>query len=192
MTRRPATFAIAVLLVVLCASVAIIVRQGHRILDLESVLNSPVRPLPEGISLDPFEVQDLSGKPHLIQFGTPGSKPTVLYVFRPGCSWCRRNSRNIALLASHAGGLYNFIGLSLTTSGLDEFIRRNNVQFPVYVNIPSSVRARYRLGSTPETIVVSSNGTVLKSWSGAYTQEPIKSDVERFFALQLPSTARLD
>ncbi len=155
-------------------------------------MNSPVAPLPEGISLDPFEVQDLSGKRHLIEFGKPESRPTVLYVLRPGCIWCQRNSRNIALLASHAGARYNFIGLSLAASGLDEFIRRNNVQFPVYVNIPSSVSARYRLGSTPETIVVSSTGKVLKSWSGSYTQEPIKADVEHFFALQLPSVARLD
>jgi len=192
MTRRPAALAIAVLTLLLCASAAVIIRQGHRILDLESELNPQAGPLPEGLSLDPFEVQDLSGKPHLIEFGKPGSKPTVLYVLRPGCIWCKRNSRNIALLASQAGGRYNFVGLSLAASGLDEFIRRNNIQFPVYVNIPSAVLARYRLGSTPETIVVSSTGRVMKSWSGAYIQDPIKSDVEKFFALHLPSVARLN
>jgi hypothetical protein len=184
--RRPSTLVIAALLLLLSASAAVISHQGQRILSLEGALNPQVGLLPSGFAFDPIQVRDLAGKAHSIQFDKPNSKPMVLYILRPDCVWCQRNSQNIAMLASHLKSKYDFIGLSLASEGLEEFIRREDIRFPVYSDIPSSALIRYRLGGTPETIVVY-QGKVVKSWAGAYIQDPIKSDVEEFFSVRLPS-----
>jgi hypothetical protein len=184
--RRPSTLVIAALLLLLSASAAVISRQGQRILSLEAELNPQVGLLPSGFAFDPIQVRDLAGKAHSIQFDKPNAKPMVLYILRPGCVWCERNSQNIATLVSQLKSKYDFIGLSLANEGLEEFIHREDIRFPVYSDIPSSALIRYRLGGTPETIVLY-KGKVVKSWAGAYIGDPIKSDVEEFFSVRLPS-----
>jgi hypothetical protein len=174
------------LLLLLGASAAVISHQGQRILSLESELNPQVGLLPSGFAFDPIEVRDLAGKAHSIQFDKPNSKPMVLYILRPDCVWCQRNSQNIAMLASQLQSKYDFIGLSLANEGLEEFIRREAIRFPVYSDIPSSALIRYWLGGTPETIVVH-KGKVVKTWAGAYIGDPVKSEVEKFFAVRLPA-----
>jgi hypothetical protein len=47
----------------------------------------------------------------------------------------------------------------------------------------------YGLGSTPETIVISSQGKVVERWLGAY-EGGTKRDMERFFSANLPDAGR--
>ena len=47
------------------------------------------------------------------------------------------------------------------------------------------------LGSTPQTIVVSPEGKVLKVWTGAY-DDKLKSEIEDYFGTQLPGLSALD
>jgi len=74
--------------------------------------------------------------------------------------------------------------LSLVKTDLHDFIQREDLGFPVYTDLAASAIAMYRLGSTPETLVVSPEGKVIKDWIGAYIQEPIRSTVEQFFSLR--------
>jgi hypothetical protein len=91
-------------------------------------------------------------------------------------------------LANKEAGKYNFVGISLQSQGLREYLAANGYPFPVYTDMRDEDVKRYHLGSTPETIVVNPAGTVLKSWVGAY-QGSVKSDVEAFFKLGLDSGA---
>ena len=43
----------------------------------------------------------------------------------------------------------------------------------------------YRLSGTPQTIVVSSRGEVMKNWNGAYVGD-VKHEVESYFGIILP------
>ena len=61
----------------------------------------------------------------------------------------------------------------------------HGMDFPVYSGLSPSAMDSYRLGTTPETIVVSPNGAVLGTWDGAYTAGT-KAALERFFAISLP------
>ena len=46
------------------------------------------------------------------------------------------------------------------------------------------------LGNTPQTIVVSPEGEILKVWMGAYLEE-MQPEVEAFFGLNLPGLTSL-
>jgi hypothetical protein len=60
--------------------------------------------------------------------------------------------------------------------------------FPVLTNIPDQVTSAYRLWSTPATLVIGSNGAVIRTWMGAYT-EATRSEIEKFFSLTLPDVS---
>jgi len=55
----------------------------------------------------------------------------------------------------------------------------------VYTDLSDDTKKAYKMGGTPQTIVVSSDGQVLQNWNGAYTGEQQKQ-VEEFFGITLP------
>jgi hypothetical protein len=54
----------------------------------------------------------------------------------------------------------------------------------VYKKPSSLARSSYGLGATPETIVISKEGRVVKNWIGAYVGENL-SGVNQFFGVHL-------
>jgi peroxiredoxin len=109
----------------------------------------------------------------------------VFYVLSPSCIWCRRNQANIDKLAETKANDFRFIGLSLDESGLKEYLGEYHLKFPVYAGLTKETVESLGLGGTPQTFVVSSEGKVLKVWSGAYI-ESLQPDVEAFFGIRLP------
>jgi hypothetical protein len=81
------------------------------------------------------------------------------------------------------GDSYRFLGLSLSSEGLAE--HAPSLPFPVYANPSADTIRQYRLGATPQTIVVSPSGQVIASWRGAYVG-PTKEAVEKYFDATLP------
>ena len=81
---------------------------------------------------------------------------------------------------------YRFIGVSLDDNGLSEFLTTHHHDFSSLSNVPEMLRGVYRLGVTPETIVISPRGKVEASWKGAYTGTT-KQLVQNYFSLELPS-----
>jgi len=141
------------------------------------------RLLPEGVPIPPLRVTDAAQNSTYIQYSGP--LPTVLYVFSPSCGWCLRNEANITTLASAKSKEYRFIGLSTTSTDLDKYVRDHKPPFPVYTNVPKMVASALGLTSTPQMLVVSQEGRLLKHWRGAPI-EVKKADVESFFNVRLP------
>ena len=165
-------------------SIAFNTVQGLRILRLEDELNSRGA-LAEGTLLPPLLGEDLAaGQRQTINYND-SQTPTLLYVFQPSCVWCQYNSGNINSLAERLEGKCRVIGVSLSSDGLKEFVESHHITFPVYTNIPSPLAEVYKLGATPETIVISRDRKVLKNWKGAY-DEPVRSLIEQFFSVRLP------
>lgn len=91
-------------------------------------------------------------------------------------------------LASQVSDKYRFIGISLKGDKLDEYLVRYQIQFPVYHSPTKDVFLSYKLGSTPQTIVVSNDGKILANWKGAYSKQE-RVNIEGFFDVHLPGVA---
>lgn len=142
------------------------------------------RLLKSGTAVPPFEAVDLNGQPQAVTYDQ-GGKTTVLYIFTPPCKWCERNADNIKELVAQKSGEYRFLALSLSKEGLPEYVAKSGLTMPVYTDLSDETKKAYKMGGTPQTIVVSPEGQVLQNWNGAYTGEQQKQ-VETFFGISLP------
>jgi hypothetical protein len=142
----------------------------------------------EGITqIPPLEVNNLKDERETVSYSDIGL-PTVIYVFSPDCAWCERNLPNIRALSARKDS-FRFIGISLAEGRLKEYLEARKLEFPVYTNILPDTMLALGLGATPQTIVVSPNGKVLKNWVGAYIGQ-VRSEVESYFGVALPVSSR--
>jgi peroxiredoxin len=174
------------LLVLLGASLALNIYLGWNVKALRHLNHTQAqRATPEeGASVPPVRAKDLNDSPRSIIYNE-SDKPTVLYVFSPACGWCQRNLNNMKTLVELRDRSYEFIGLSLVSEGLQEYMKSNKIGYLVLKEPVSETVERLGLAGTPKTIVISPEGRVLKSWLGAYSGE-VKTQVESYFSVQLP------
>lgn len=175
-----------ILTILLIGSVGLNIFLARKINYLNSILQVKLKypVLALGSTAPDLSAKDMSDKSVAINYGENG-QVTVLYVFSPDCHWCAQNIENIRFLAKNAGTKYRFVGISTTTDMLSEYLAQNTMPFEIYHSPPDTVRVAYNLRATPSTIVVSSDGKILKYWQGAYSNE-LQADVESFFQVHLP------
>ena len=137
-----------------------------------------------GSAFPPLLVRNINNVQETIEYSTSGV-PTVLYLFSPTCVWCERNQANIDAVAKMRGGDYRFLTLALNEVKLREYLDSRSTDLPVFKGLARDTMKELGLGGTPQTIVVSPEGRVIKNWSGAYGPE-ILSEVEVFFGVRLP------
>lgn len=113
------------------------------------------------------------------------SRPTLLYVFSPGCTWCARNQESFSTLVNAIQDQNSIFGISLTPKGVKEYVQTHGYSFPTIANLPPQTAETYRFGGTPQTLLISPRGRVLKNWMGAYTDR-VKTDLESYFGVDLP------
>lgn len=131
-----------------------------------------------------IKARTLEDKEILINYSSV-KVPTVLYVFVPSCSWCTQNWDNVRRLAKSTSKTHRFLGLALSDYQLQEHVNNNQISFPVYKQLSPETMNKLMLGSVPQTIVISSQGKILKNWMGAYSGA-IQQEVEAFFRVKLP------
>lgn len=112
-------------------------------------------------------------------------RPMLLYVFSPACRFCARNLPAINALSQNLKDRIDVVGLSLTTSDLIPYLHTHRLSFPVIRDPDPSIVAAYRLGGTPETIAISTNGYVENVWMGSYDGE-VRDAIQRVYRVQLP------
>jgi peroxiredoxin len=152
-------------------------------------IRSAESPLKAGTIVPSLAVKRMDGQPNLISYQS-SKQSTVLYILTPSCSWCARNMDSFKTLLNKEGGQYRFIGLSLSEDRLAEYVARNELKLPIYSGLSPDAVKTYKLGSTPQTIVISPEGKVLQNWVGAYAGDQ-KSRVEAFFDITLPALREL-
>ena len=144
----------------------------------------PAASLAPGTMVQPITVTSLSGTREIVDY-KKYDKPTVIYVISPSCVWCKRNTQNINALASRKAEAFHFVGVSLSEPGLAEYLNSHGLDFPTYQQLAPESRQMLGLGATPQTIVISRDGRVLKNWIGAFNSE-LQPEIEEFFGIQLP------
>jgi hypothetical protein len=155
---------------------------AHRLNYLAARNESPLVP---GTRVPPISGESMSG---LVTITYPASQPMVLYYFSPDCGWCKRNWGNVGALANSVQGRFRLVALS-TLPRIAEEVRNRLSGFEVLWNFSQDVRSAYRLGGTPMTVVVGTDGRVLKAWSGAF-QGRVEREIESFFSVDLPGLTR--
>jgi peroxiredoxin len=137
-----------------------------------------------GTVVPTLNVLNMEGRPVSLTYADT-RVPTVVYVFSPDCHWCARNADNVKQLVTNAGQRYRFVGVSLSAENLTQYVSENELPFQVYSSPTELTRAAYKMGGTPQTLVISSEGKLLKNWIGAYSRD-VQSEVEAFFETKLP------
>src|SRR5260370_2788339 len=156
-------------LLLLSSSVALNVVLARKVRSFQQFQSSKAadRLLKVGTIVPPIAGRLLNGQQQVISYvGT--NQPTVLYVFTPPCSWCAKNVDNFKTLVEKGRGQYRVIGLSLSQESLTDYVEKRGLDIPVYSGLSAETLKTYKLGSTPQTIVISPEGKVLKNWMGAY------------------------
>jgi hypothetical protein len=149
----------------------------------ESSLQSPV--LRVGNRMPMLWVIAPGGNREKLDWSERG-RPTLLYMFTPTCIWCERNLQNILSLEHDTQGEYDFVGLSLTSDGLADYLKRSShLDHTYYIEGGEHSLFSMSIAETPETIVVSREGLIEDIWFGAYSGATRKS-VESAFRRELP------
>jgi peroxiredoxin len=181
---RRAIWALTIMLGVSLVTNLLLAYKIKRLNESLEALTAPPPALQIGVTVAPIKAHGLDGQPAVISYAG-AAQPVVLYVFTPQCSWCAHNLANLKTLLAQKQGAYRFVGLSLTDKDLNEYVAKNQLSCPIYFNPAEETLQEYKLGSTPQTIVISPEGKVLKNWVGAYTGEQ-QAEIEQFFGISLP------
>lgn len=145
---------------------------------------APVQPLKVDAQLPAaLQLVTAEGKPVTISFASD-TRPTVLYVLSPLCEWCRRNEKDMRELVGATRHSFRYVGLSSVPNGLKQYIAKGEAPFPVYYVKSQALRRKLGIMGTPETIVVSPKGRVVRVWEGAYLKSNLKK-VDAFFGVKL-------
>lgn len=177
------------LLVISVALNVALARRNRALSNALSLVKSE-QSLPIGSTLPPIEAFDLAHNLQVLKYD-PANSPTVFYVFSPQCGWCAKNASNLRVLSESIKGRYRLIGLSLSSTGLDEYVAQQGMDFPIYTNVSPQSIAAYHLGGTPATIVVSAEGKLLREWKGAYMGSA-KHEIEEYFGVSVPGVTQPD
>ncbi len=172
----------AVLSVLLCMSLS-----ANVFLAQSAIRPAPSRGRPElvaiGADAPALSVKTLDGNETTIST-TDQRRPTVLYIISPSCVWCQRNVANIRTVAAAMKESHRFVAVSLGDAAPEAF-QNMNLGFDVYVHPSLQTTRQYGLSATPHTFVISADGKIVKSWSGAFASKTA-ADVENFFNVHLP------
>lgn len=151
----------------------------------ESLARSPV---PVGTEVPFLELKTLDGADVVVPVRTD-DRATVLYIFSPDCGWCDRNLENQkGLIASLDQSKYRFIGMSGTAENLAGYLAEKAVDAEIFSTPSAATKELLKLGMTPTTIVLSPEGKVARSWTGAYSPR-VQKEIEEYFGLTLPGLA---
>lgn len=148
-----------------------------------SVIKSESR-LALGDTLPPIVAKDPHGRTAILDYSET-ERPTVVFIITPTCGWCTKNVMNMRALVENAGNRYRFVGLSLSSDKLLDYVKDNKLEFPIYTDLPILTMREYKFGGTPQTIVVSPQGQVTRIWSGAFAED-LQREVEDYFGVKLP------
>jgi peroxiredoxin len=174
----------------LIASVVVNVLQTRKVVELRGAIATlkSEGQLQVGSPVPPIEGTDANKRSAKLTY-VVGGPPTVLYVFSPQCGWCGLNLESIKTLAKSIDSRYRFATISLSEDNLQDYIKQKDFNFPVYTGLTMDTTKAYKFGGTPQTLVISSDGHIQKSWMGAYTGAT-KSEIEAYFNVHLPELAQ--
>jgi hypothetical protein len=159
------------------------------ILSLECAhLREIVRSIQAGRSLPkvkapPFNAKSMDGS--TITFAFP-REMLILYAFSPTCVWSRRNHPNAVSLSKKLGSRADFVAVSLIDSKtlLETYVTEHRSSFPVLFAVTPALKKDLQMGITPQLLVLSPVGELLKVWSGPFVDRN-REEIETFLHIKI-------
>ncbi len=131
-------------------------------------------------------------RPKTVIDWTSNRKPVAIYVFTPSCIWCKRNLANIKAIADAHLSDYQLVGISLSSEGLEEYLKNNLLSFPIYIKPEETNGRTFVIGTTtPQTLIIGTDGRVRDVWLGAYGPD-LQKRIEATLKVQLPGLLMAD
>jgi hypothetical protein len=87
-------------------------------------------------------------------------------------------------LIEQTAGRYRLVILSTVAEGVEEYRATHGMKASIFA-VATTTKVAWKLGGTPQTFLVSTEGVLLRSWSGAYAGEQ-KKDLETYLQVRLP------
>lgn len=110
---------------------------------------------------------------------TVGGLPTVVNFWFSTCEPCRREMPALAAAAQRWAGKVNFVGINPndTPESATEFITKNAVTYPNYLDRTGDQLALSKVGTMPTTFFVDASGTVVTMHAGELTKKDIDDNI---------------
>lgn len=145
--------------------------------ELRSYLNE----LQQSLELNPGAIVsalhgvDINGDSIDINYGADPRK-TVLLVFSPDCDYCTKNIPAWEKILSNVDkSSFRVIAISLEPEGTKEYVTKHRlISVPVIAKLYAKGVNTYKMGLTPETILIGPDGKVEKVWKGLLDEESRK------------------
>lgn len=191
-SQPPSGWSMKLLTTLLVVSLAINVGLAYKVREFTNAQQAKLAKLESaslkaGMTVPAFSarcVDRLDGLMETIDY-TQARQSIVLYILSPICGWCAKNERSIRQLIAEKGQEYRFLAISLSEPGAAEYANAHPLGVPLYTGLSEDTKKAYRMGGTPQTIVVSPKGVVIANWNGAYRGKQ-KDAIEKFFGVELP------
>lgn len=118
------------------------------------------------------------------QYEVHGEKETLVYFSSDRCKWSKQNLPTFVELARQVEGKYRVVVVDVTPGQIGETSHLDVVPAEVVLhNITPATLQTYKVTGTPLTVLVSRDGKVVRSWSGAYIGKT-QQDVSAYFRIQ--------
>ncbi|MCI0540050.1 MAG: hypothetical protein L0Z50_33000 [Verrucomicrobiales bacterium] len=124
---------------------------------------------------------DPGGKPKLIGLAHPDTR-TFLFVFSQTCGICDDNWPNWVEIIMHSDrSRTRFLGVNLVQP-LESSYAQNRFQgFTEVITVDRAIAREYRFGFTPQTILLNSDGTIERVWTGLLDRGLLR-EIDELFA----------
>jgi peroxiredoxin len=160
-----------VLVVVMGIEVLLLVQENQKLRKVLSRPRGPFKVLGPGEKVPSLFGINLEGKELKVEY--PSKQRTVLLWFSPACPSCEENLEFWKeVYRNYNSDNLRFIGV--TTFGQDktsEFVRKNQLEFPILIVSNLSLIDQYKVEVIPQTILIDTNGIVQKVWPGPLANE---------------------
>jgi peroxiredoxin len=136
--------------------------------------------LQSGEEIKPFFAYDLRANRSYISFANDESKGTLILLFSTKCEPCKINLPNWKYIISSAnkGSLKILVLANDSVNAVQKFANVQNLNFPVYSFLDQDIKINLKGFITPQTILLSRGGRVIKTWAGILNQIRLKDVIE--------------
>ena len=130
----------------------------------------PMESLKPGERVEPFNVKTLDGGLSEVRYADPAKK-YLLLVLSTTCPHCAKTLPVWDVIARNRPNNADVLGISVhDVDHTKKYVEESKINFYV-VSVDTSFYRKYKISGVPETILVSGDGTVEKSWIGELTAD---------------------